>query len=314
MKSKKVQIKDSLPCLHRFPSEKIPTTKEILRNLSQTHPEILEAAQIEEEDWIPLLRATVERMRGETSASGADKKRFIHAVLDHCLRRGDIVKWDFIGTGGRQDYRVDLLDGTTVAIEAKGCPDGNNTTIWDRPSWADEFVVWSLCPESLAKPPGEGAWAGISTRLMPKIVAERKVVDSFIFFDARCGTSRRECPKAFGVTGDLRAEATDFEGQEGKEDWVPPPCIYLFPRSNPSIPHNQQPPLHTLNTSRFPRVLLNAFNVPEVEHEAYVHSAEVGARGSAKGTQIQVSVTSRCWPDGEERTKTAAWKPLKRET
>ncbi|MFI7281702.1 hypothetical protein ACIBOV_15745 [Micromonospora chersina] len=306
--------RDTLPCVHVFPSNKIPTTKAILRNLAETNPEILDAAGIEDEDWIPLLRATVESMRGETSADGADKRRFIAAVLDHCQQQKTIESWSFIGTAGRQDYRVILSDKTAIAIEAKGCGDGNNTAIWDRPSWAKEFVVWSLCPESLAKPPGMGTWSAIANRLMPKIIAEKKVVDSFIFFDARCGTSRRNCPKSYGVHGDLRAAATELAGQDGKENWLPPPCIYLFPWSNASVPHNLKPDLHTLASSRFPRALLDAFNVPEEEQESYVHSAEVEVEGVKAGTVLQVAVTSRCWPDDEERVYTAPWKPLKRES
>jgi hypothetical protein len=70
--------------------------------------------------------------------------------------------WDFIGSRGRQDYRVDLPDGTSVAVEAKGCPDGNNTNIWDRPQWADEFVVWSLCPRvSLTTPAAASGLASL---------------------------------------------------------------------------------------------------------------------------------------------------------
>ncbi|MEU4680657.1 hypothetical protein [Micromonospora sp. NPDC023737] len=306
-------IQDTLPCHHDFPSDRIGATKSILRNLSDTSPHLLHSADIQQEDWLPLLRAAIESMRGESSANPVEKQRFIAAVLQHCQQQKTIESWGFIGSGGRQDYRVSLPDGTTVAIEAKGCLDGNNTAIWDRPSWADEFVVWGLCPEGLAKPPGKGAWSGIATRLMPKIVAERKVVDAFVLWDGRCGSARRICPKAFGVDGPLRSQATDIVGQVGKEAWIPPPCIYLFPRSYPTVPHNRKPAIHTVNTARFSRALLEAFNVPEDKQAAYVHSVEVEARGSSEGTEIQVTAVSRCWPDGDDRVVSGRWKPVRRE-
>ncbi|MFG2106000.1 hypothetical protein [Micromonospora chersina] len=313
MKISGENIRDTLPCRHGFPSHSIETAKNLLRRLPETSPELLRQANITEEDWLPLLRAAIESMRGTSSATGTDKQRFISAVLKHCAVSGTIDSWAFIGSRGRQDYRVTLPDGTAVAIEAKGCPDGNNTTIWDRPSWADEFIVWSLCPESLAHDPGKGVWSGISTRLMPKIAAERKVVDAFVFWDGRCGTTLRQCPKGYGVKGPLRAEATDLPGQAGKEDWVPPPCIYMFPRSVPSVPHNLKPPIHTARSCKFTRALLNAFAVPEDEHSAYVHDAGAQVKGSNLGTEIQITTVSRCWPDGNERVMAGRWKELRRE-
>lgn len=305
--------RDTLPCRHLFPSHSIDTVKELLTRLPQISPELLRQANIPTEDWLPLLRAAIESMRGTSSATGTDKRRFISAVLKHCEQRKVIDSWTFIGSRGRQDYRVDLPDGTAVAIEAKGCPDGNNTTIWDRPSWADEFVIWSLCPESLAHAPGEGVWSGVATRLMPKVAAERKVVDAFIFWDGRCGTNLRPCPKEYGVRGVLRAEATDIVGQAGKEDWVPPPCVYLFPRSYPSVPHNLKPVIHTLDTCRFARALLDAFEVPRDRQAAYVHEAMVEARGTDHGTEIKITTVSRCWPDGYGRIFSGRWKPVRRE-
>jgi hypothetical protein len=308
------KISDTLPCRHNFPSEKIAAAKTILQNLSTTNPELLQKANISDEDWLPLLRAVVENMRGTTSASGADKSRFIKAILQHCEDRGLIESWNFIGNDGRQDYRVDLPGGFSVSIEAKGCPDGNNTTIWDRPSWADEFVVWSQCPESLAHPPGKGVWSGISTRLMPKITAERKVVDAFIFWDGRCGTQARPCPKNFGVSGNLRATATKIPGENGKENWLPPPCIFLFPQSWPQVPNNTKPRVHSTDTCRFARMLLEAFEVPSEKHAEYVHEGRVEARGTQRGTEILVTTISRCWPDGRDRSVAVGWKAVKRET
>jgi len=81
-----------------------------------------------------------------------------------------------------------------VCIEAKGCPDGNNMTIWEKPTWAEEFVVWSQCPDSLQHQPGHGIWSGISTRLVPKMIIDGQRVDAFVFYDGRCGSSIAVAP------------------------------------------------------------------------------------------------------------------------
>lgn len=305
---------DTLPCSTGFPTSSLDAAKRILNELHQTSPELLEQADLPPEEWPQLLRAAVESMRGTSSATGVDKRRFVEAVFQHCQRRKLIESWSFIGAGRRQDYRVALPDGTDVAIEAKGCPDGNNLNIWDRPQWADEVVVWSLCPESLAHNPGHGAWSGVSIRLLPTMAAEHKSVDAFIYWDARCGTPLRRCPKDFGVYGSLHAQASDLGSQAGKPEWVPPPCIYLFPRSAPTVPHNLKPPVHTIGSSKFARMLLEAFNVPAERMSDYVHTAQVEARGTEQGTEIQITTVSRCWPDGDERVNTSKWKPVRRET
>jgi hypothetical protein len=305
---------DTLPCRSAFGAQQIAAAKEILTNLGETSGELLDAVGIESADWPDVLRATVESMRGTASATAKIKKQFINAVLDYCKSVGAISDWGFIGTGGRQDYKVTLPDGTDVAIEAKGCPDGNNTTIWDRPSWADEFIVWSLCPESLQHNPGKGAWSGVGTRLAPKIVAEKKPVDAFIYWDGRCGTDARPCPKAYGVSGKLRPAATTLVGQPGREDWIPPPCIFLFPKTVPTVGTNPHPKPYTYKQVKFADALLTAFNVPEAKKAAYVHEVHIDTKGTKKGTALQVSVISRCWPDGKERDHEGQWKPLKRET
>jgi hypothetical protein len=71
--------------------------------------------------------------------------------------------------------------------------------------------------------------------------------------------------------------------------------------------------VHTVADSHFAKALLDLFEVPVDQQARYVHSAAVEARGSETGTQIRVSVVSRCWPDGADRSIVARWKPLKRE-
>ncbi len=303
---------DTLPCRHGIDGAQVEAVKNILTDLASTSPELLRRAEIASGDYPMLLRAAVESLRGTASATTSDKRHFLETVLEYGVEQKIFEKWAFVGTENRQDYRVDLADGTAVSIEAKGCPDGNNMNIWDRPGWAQEFVVWSMCPESLAHEPGEGLWSGIATRLIPKLAAERTVVDALVFWDSRCGSERRRCPKRYGVEGNLRSRATGIPGQDGRA-WLPPPCIYLFPTAPPVVRNNPTPRTHTLATCKFADAFLHLFNVPEAERPLYVHEASVQSRGTDRGTQIRVTTLSRNWPDGLEREYSGRWKAVRRE-
>lgn len=306
--------RDTLPCRHVFPIEAVEATKELLAELHNTAPGLLAQAGVEPADWPTVLRAAVESMRGTASATTSSKRRFVEAVLVYGTDRGVFAEWEHLGSEGRNDYRVVLPDGRQVGVEAKGCPDGNNTTIWDRPAWADEFVVWCLCADSLAHEPGEGVWSGVATRLLPKVTAERQVVDAMVFWDGRCGSDKRKCPKAYGVIGTLRQRATDILAQtDGPEGWLPPPCVYLFPRTLANVRTNRRPPLHDRTTCRFADAMLSLFNVPEDERDGYVHHASIEVEGTERGTRIQIGVTSRLWPDGEDRLVSTRPKILRRE-
>lgn len=300
---------DTLPCRHKPLG--VEHVKTMLRELPIREPALFVREGIDPAEWDMLLRAAIESMRGTFAATTSDKRRFLEGLLDHGVG-GAWNAWSFVGTENRQDYRVDLPDGTAVCIEAKGCPDGNNTTIWDRPGWADEFVVWCLCPESLVNQPGEGTWSGVATRLLPKEVAERQVVDAMVFYDSRCGTDQRLCPKEYGVIG-LRHRLTSMPSQTGTSDWLPPPSIYLFPRTLPNVRTNQNPPLHTIATCKFADALMSLFNVPATKRPTYVNDVAALVRGTTRGTQLRVIVTSRCWPDGENREVAGNWKAVRRE-
>lgn len=233
----------------------------------------------------------IESMRGTFAASVGEKRKFTETVLAHMQHVGAITNWQFVGTRKRQDYRVSLPNGKQVAVEAKGCGDGNNTGIWDRPRWAEEFVIWSQCPESLQHDPGEGVWSALATRIFPKVIFERVVIDCFVFFDGRCGSAMRRCPKnaAYGVEGDLRVRATDTAGQDGRA-WLPPPCVYLLPRSVPEPVENPDPPLHTLDTCQFAGALLRAFNVPVEAAPMLAHWARAGTQNRPDGLYYQVTI------------------------
>ena len=127
----------------------------------------------EEEFWnAGLFRSAVETLRGRQAASTKDKRRFLAEVLDHMEAESHVDSWAFTGAAERHDYQIGLEDGRAVVFEAKGCLDGNNTNIFQRPPNADEFFIWSLCQNPGADP-GHNAWSGIHTRLSARLIAER---------------------------------------------------------------------------------------------------------------------------------------------
>ncbi len=265
----------------------------MLRTLPEHSGALLKEQGIDAADYPIFFRSAVESLRGTSAASGKDKRRFLEAVLDHMKDVGSVKEWEFLGGHRRQDYRVILPNGRAVGIESKGGPDGNNMGIWELPAWADEFVIWCQNPESLAVQPGKQLWSGLSIRTIPRIIQRNEKVDALVFFDGRCGSEVRRCPKGCGVQGDLREKATSIEGQDGLP-WLPPPCIYLLPRQIPHAYNNPEPPLHDLETCQFAKALLTAFNIPAEEQRspAYIHWAKARLEARPNGRYLKVTVGS----------------------
>jgi len=299
-----------LPCRHVIDHDDVRRVSKLLTDLPDTHGDVLREADIDPKEYGLLLRAAVESLRGTASATTEHKQRFSDAVLQHMQDTGAIEGFSFIGTRGRQDYQVTLSDGWQVSIEAKGCPDGNNMTIYERPSWAEEFVIWSQCPHSLRHEPGTGIWKGLATRVLPHVVATGQQVDAVVFYDGRCGSDRRRCGKPLGVYGDLRAQATEIPGQDGRQ-WMPPPCIFMLSRTVPHVPSNLEPPLHTPQTCRFPVAMLDAFGVSPGEAPEHLHWAQTELSVRDTTTYVRVTVGPRV--DSPEPLVQGRWKPLRRE-
>ena len=89
-----------------------------------------------------------------------------------------------------------------------------------------------------------------SCRLGAKIVAEGARVDALIIWDMLCGTVARPCPKLVDP-----ARATLLPS--GLK--VPPPCIYLFPRTKPDARNNPNPPAWRLEELPFIHALATTF-------------------------------------------------------
>lgn len=178
-----------------------------------------------------LFRGAIERIRGQFSATMHPKRDFVKHVLNHMQDHGFISDWESAGETNRHDYMVELKSGRKAAIELKGCLDGNNTNIFQRPPDAEEFVLWSVCTNTGADPQ-HNVWSGIHTRLSAEIIDKKQRIDGVIIWDMICGTVARPCPKVVADPSRL-TEVGPFA--------LPPPCIYVFPATVPSPRNNPHP-------------------------------------------------------------------------
>jgi hypothetical protein len=163
-----------------------------------------------------------------------------------------------------------MPNGRQIIFEAKGCLDGNNTNIFQRPPGADEFFIWSLCQNAGADP-RHNAWSGIHTRLGPTIVAEGQRVDALVIWDMLCGTIARPCPKLSDPTREIKLPS-------GAK--VPPPCIYLFPRTKPDPRNNPKPLVWKLEELSFINALAKIFGclnkeIIEIHIETRMQDADI---------------------------------------
>lgn len=184
-----------------------------------------------------LFRGAIERVRGQFSATMREKREFVQHVLNYMEDRGFIRDWDSAGEANRHDYSVTLNSGRVAVIELKGCLDGNNTNIFERPPHAHEFILWSVCTNPGADPQ-HNAWSGIHTRLSAEIIFRQQRVDGLLVWDMVCGTLGRPCPKLV-ATPDRAIEVGPYK--------LPPPCVYLFPATVPSPRNNASPPAQQLD-------------------------------------------------------------------
>lgn len=192
-----------------------------------------------------LFRGAIERVRGQFSATMREKREFVRRVLNYMQDQKFILEWESAGDANRHDYSVRLPTGRVAIIETKGCLDGNNTNIFERPAHAHEFIVWSICTNPGADP-RHNAWSGIHTRLSAEIISRSQRVDGLIVWDMVCGTIGRPCPK---LASDPTRSTTVGPFT------LPPPCIYLFPATIPGPRNNPNPAAQSITDVQ----LLNAF-------------------------------------------------------
>jgi hypothetical protein len=218
------------------------------KEIKKIAPSIGDHGLSEEEFWDSrIFHSAIEKIRGTRSSSMQEKKEFVTKIVNLLEEKKLINSHEFTGSRNRHDYLLRFPKERQSVIEAKGCLDGNNTTIFTRPPNADEFVIWSLCQNPGADPK-HNIWSGIHTRLGAKIVAEKVKVDALVVWDMLCGTPLRRCPKP----------KTDKWLQIDKL-LLPPPCIYLFPRTIPDPRDNKKPAILNLKEVSFASALNKLF-------------------------------------------------------
>lgn len=255
------------PGQHVIPCSKNPKFAAVLRQYisdlrKEAHSIGSHGLRPEEFQRSGLFEAAIESIRGTQSATMEEKRAFIGAALSYLRDQGLVADWDDDTARGRFDYRVNMPDEPSlkIAFEAKGCLDGNNTTIYERPSDAGEFYIWSLC-QNAGSDPRKNAWSGTHTRLGAEMLSRAghaKRVDGLIIWDMRCNTVSRPCPKIIADP----SRATRFSSQFPA---VPPPCIYLFPSFIPEVRHSPTAQPVALRRLRFMSMLAEAFGIPASE-------------------------------------------------
>lgn len=240
-----------------------------------------------------LFRGAVERVRGQFSATMRDKREFVQHILNHMQDAGHIGEWESAGEANRHDYVVKLNTGKTAVIELKGCLDGNNTNIFERPPHAEEFVIWSVCTNPGADP-RHNAWSGIHTRLSAEIIYRNQRVDGVILWDMVCGTVGRPCPKVVSNPERL-TEAGPFK--------VPPPCIYILPGTIPSPRNNPHPTPQNIEDVQILKAFQDCFQgTPE---ELNYVAFEVENRGADIVRKTKVT-------RNDVTQRTSEWTPIRR--
>lgn len=250
---------------------------------------------LSEEDFYRggLFQGAIESVRGKRVATMHEKRDFVRLVLNYMQDRGCILDWESSGDSNRHDYTIHMPNDRTSVIELKGCMDGNNTTIFERPSHAQEFIIWSVCTNA-GGDPRHNVWSGIHTRLSAEIIDKEKLVDGLIVWDWLCGTIGRPCPK-LAQPGRCLTEVGPFR--------LTTPCIYLFPGTIPSVRNNPSPKPHELHEVHFLKALHECFNGLDEEIHRVRFSVEY------KGTEL---VRTTCVERGGTACKSSRATPIRR--
>jgi len=224
-----------------------------------------------------LFRGAVERIRGQFSATMSEKREFVRYVLNHMQDGGHIQDWNSSGSENRHDYTVTMPSGRTAVIELKGCLDGNNTNIFERPPHAHEFIIWSVCTNPGADPQ-HNAWSGIHTRLSAEIISRDQRVDGLLIWDMVCGTLGRPCPKIAGEEAPRLTALGHFQ--------LPPPCIYMFPATIPSPRNNPNPMPQRLQDVEILQAFATCFQVHQHEVNSVAFTVSHDGADTVRTTTI----------------------------
>ena len=122
-----------IPC--ELSSETKKTIDDYTISLKDNAPFVGNHGLNEEDFWRSgLFHSAIEKLRGIQAATMEEKRSFVKEALDFLKTKSFITDWRFTGSGERHDYTIQMPDGKTTIIETKGCLDGNNTNIFERPA------------------------------------------------------------------------------------------------------------------------------------------------------------------------------------
>lgn len=286
-----------LPCKHEEPvTKQVQPTIHLLTDMDELHPDILLQHEIQPADYKSglVFRSAIESIRGTFIASSTSgREGLVRDVLENLRQRNCIVDFAQIGSRARHDFTVTLERDPDyfAALEVKG-GEGNSINISERPLWAREFGVWSHLDGAIVNQPAHGAHS-IINRLTNELVRRRKQVDVLFFKDVLCGTRTRPCPK--------------YPGREEKIGLEAAPDVFLFPQRVPSL-DDPEPPVHTLDGLRLPRLLLELFGVGPTSHDRHVWRVHVRVVQRPNGMLRRLV---QVWHQGEvvDESTSRSWRP-----
>ena len=267
----------TIPCeLNPELEKQIADFAEVLKTATHT----LGTHGLSEEEFYQsgILEGAIQQIRGEYSATMRGKRDFVARVLGFMQDGGFIKEWQSAGGSNRHDYTVTLPNDRISVIELKGCLDGNNTNIFERPAHAEEFIIWSVCTNAAADP-RHNVWSGIHTRLSAEVIENTKLVDGLIVWDWLCGSTARPCPKLPPPPGNRRTTVAQFQ--------LPPPCIYLFPKTIPTVRNNPNPDPHVLPEVGFLAALNKCFGGFDNEINRVRFAVTHNGRETLRSTSIE---------------------------
>lgn len=261
---KKKIILSTLPCMNEERvTKQVHPTINLLTNLDELHPEILQKHKIVPDDYKKglVFRSAIESIRGKFIASSVtEREGLVNDILDNLLAKSMVADYKRTSAAYRYDFEIHVKRDPDhfIALEVKG-GEGNSINISERPIWAKEFGVWCHLDGAIVNQPANGAHS-IINRLTNELVRRKKLVDVLFFKDILCGTSARPCPK--------------YPGKETTIGLNAAPDIFLFPKTIPSA-KNPNPPIHSLKTLKLPKIILQLFHIGQSEMDDHLWKVNV---------------------------------------
>jgi hypothetical protein len=261
---------EAAPCRHAGVPQ--PQIVESVSNLLQTlasHPELLEQHGLTAKEYSDALPMAIEAVRGRSSASNADRRRFITSVFESMREQGLIAGLVCPQYGADTVYRLTIAHFGDVAVIQKGCPDGaHSSRTWSTPDWAKETYLWWMC-DSLKYHPGAHVAKGVNRLQARFFDSTPDRLDGVIFHNQLCGSIQRPCKKS--------GHSVTIQGK-----LVPPPCVYIMPDRDDGDSWNWQ----GAQARIFPGILLSLFNIPEDLTSSYLGYVGFQRRGNVMQTTI----------------------------